>query len=221
MATVLQTQSDFKRGFWITAAIGSDQHQQVLVAEDGEIGYTLTIGKEHLKPVKLGRNVLLADVVHRAASGENNYSHSGNRVVLKAFTDELDAQEEAAIQLSATRGWEGASKVVDMVDGIRDESTWYIVQEYMPAGDLFNRVSSAPEGFISQPLALSWFSDLLQALIQLKERGIAHMDLSPEVLRVILKSSTLWMHLNHVYSIRWLTFSFSFIFIFAERANRR
>lgn len=195
MVTVLQTQAEFKRGFWVSTHIGSEQHQ-IFVGEDCDIGYTLTIGKEHLKPVKLAKNVFLAEVVHRDASGENHYSLSGSRVVLKAFTDEIDAHEEAGILVSASTGCEGVSKVVKMLDGIRDESTWYIVQEYMPAGDLFNHISSAPQGFISQPLALLWFSDLLQALIQLKKRGIAHMDLSPEVL--ILLTLTLWvLYVNH------------------------
>lgn len=176
----------FKYGTWEQVEIDGKDHR-VLFSSSSTTGRT--VGYIVGKPLTFrneGSNVHLADIVHCEQRGETGQRKricrlAGVQVIMKTFKDEETAQREANILDRASSGLDRASKVVRMIDSLMDESTIYIVQEYLAGGDLFCRVSSAPDQRISIPMALSWFSDLLQALIQLKQRGIAHMDLSPEV----------------------------------------
>lgn len=172
----------FKLGTWEHVEIEGKHYRALFSSSSShgrEIGYimgkSLTFRNE-------GSNVHIADIVHSEhSSTKRTCRFAGVQVIMKTFKDEEAAQREAGILDRASSGLDRASKVVRMIDALMDESTIYIVQEYLSGGDLFCRVSSAPDQRISTPMALSWFSDLLQSLIQLKQRGIAHMDLSPEV----------------------------------------
>lgn len=126
-----------------------------------------------------GEKVVVADVVDAMEkNGEMRFTNL--QVVVKVFCDQSRAAREAYTNKLASDGKNPSSNVVKLQDLITDEIRSYIVLEFLTGGDLFLRISTQYEKGIPEHLAKVWFSQILRGMHQLKENGLAHMDLSPE-----------------------------------------
>jgi len=75
---------------------------------------------------------------------------------------------------------QGSLFVVDYVDEFEDETTHYLVTEYVPGGDLFQLLIAQPNNNVNEPTARSMFRQLCLSVRYLHALSIAHLDLSLE-----------------------------------------
>lgn len=169
----------FESATWMMVHLGTDLCK-VLLHKTLNTGYLL--GK-HLTSNRSQEYIAIAHVIHHEeGSGGLCYVRTGERVLFKAFTDAAAAQKEAYLTLCACSGGYKSTKIVRLVGLLADESFSYIVQEFVPGGDLLDRLLLAESTPVPQSMVRTWFVDLIEALIHLQRRGIAHMDISPEVI---------------------------------------
>lgn len=167
----------FNPATWMMAYLDMDLCK-VLVHKTLDTGYLL--GPSISETPK--HYIAIADVIHHEEGTSGmSYFRTGERVVIKAFTDAVAARKEAYLTACACSGLNESSRIVRLVDLLVDESFCYIIQEYIPGGDLLDRMLLAEAMPLPQSVVRSWFIDLLEALMCLHRRGIAHMDISPEV----------------------------------------
>lgn len=177
----LTSLSNFRLGSSTTAEVDS-KVCKVLLCSDLEDGYTFG---QQVQCSRKGQYLMLAHAIHRQRDkigGCYRYTRSA-RVVIKVFSNCGEAAKEAYLTVCANRGSNYSSRIVQLIDLLRDEGTYYIIEEYITGGDLFSRIyHSFGENGAPEPLARGWFHDLLQGVVQLKRCRLAHMDISPEVL---------------------------------------
>lgn len=162
---------------WTLAEVDSTSYK-VLVHEGLETGYLLG---ERLQSGRKGQHVMAGHVLHHCDQGSR--FRKGNQVVVKAFINYAEAVQEALLTRQACgsrRDSTSTNRIVRLLDLVTDETFSYIVLEYFHGGDLCDRILSMEERSVPSSLARVWYYDLLQSMIQLKARRIAHMDISPE-----------------------------------------
>lgn len=142
-------------------------------------GYALG---DRLVQSREGRQVIVAESVCRKPCHELEYTATGVKIVIKAFSDATLAAKEAFIFKTACTDLECAPRLPKLLDLLEDKEIFYIVYEYIQGGDLFDRVRSMNGACVPETLAYQWMSDLLHCLTGFRRLGIAHMDLSPEVI---------------------------------------
>lgn len=176
----LRCLSNFRRGSCTTAEVDS-KVCKVLLCSNLEDGYTFG---QPVKCSRKGQYLMLAHAIHRQRDkirGCYRFTRAA-RVVIKVFSDCGEADKEAYLTACANNISKYSSRIVRLIDLLRDEGTYYIIEEYITGGDLFNRMISFGEKGAPEPLARAWFSDLLQGVVHLKRCRLAHMDISPEVI---------------------------------------
>lgn len=166
--------NDFKPAKWITTDIDC-RPSEVLILEGEESGYLF--GKS-IKSSREGQFLVIAQAINRRQGEEFS---KGEQVVVKAFTKWSEAEKEAYLTRRACRDVTNCSKIVQLIDLLKDDKTFYIIQEYIPGGDLFERITSLDDRPVPASIAKTWYSDLLHGLLHLRKRRLAHMDISPEV----------------------------------------
>lgn len=169
---------DFQDAVWGCAKVqGSDCCYSILAFNNLQTG---CIFGRYLAQCRKGRYV----VVHRheALGKEIVYKRTGATVVLKAFTDKKVASKEADAVKWACGDMENISRLTPLIAQLQDHNTAYILFEFFEGGDLYHRICSMNGTPIPHPVAIQWMSDLLNCLKGLQRRGMAHMDLSSEVM---------------------------------------
>lgn len=170
----------FKPAKWITTDVDSESNQ-VLILEGEESGYLFGKG---IKSSREGQFLVIAHAIRRRQDSNlqkaGDFS-KGEQVIVKAFTNCTEAQKEAYLTRRACTDVTNCSKIVQLIDFIKDDKTFYIIQEFLPGGDLFERITSLGDVPVPASLAKTWYSDLLHGLLHLRKRRLAHMDISPEV----------------------------------------
>ena len=68
----------------------------------------------------------------------------------------------------------------------QDERRVYLVLDYLPGGELFRKIRTAPQGRLQDDEAKFYASEITLALEYLHGHDIVYRDLLPEVLRLFL-----------------------------------
>lgn len=198
------TTEDFQPALWVNGKLESNICCPFLSFDNLQSG---CVFGDYLVPCRKGRYVVVADLVHRydAPSEGGVYRRSGNKVVVKAFTDTTLAAKELRLSRLASLDPENSSRLANVVAHLQDHNTSYILFDYIKGGDLCNRICSMKGTRVPRPVAIQWMSELLHCLKGLRRCGIAHMDLSPEVMRqfAFLSASSL-LPFIHVLYFDWL-----------------
>jgi serine/threonine protein kinase len=100
----------------------------------------------------------------------------------------IGTPEDVNIQNEIKYGMELESQNLCKVHGkYEDDSNFYILMEYLDGMDLFDFIQKYPGFFVNNP-KIFWFviGEILQGLVYLHSQGIAHMDIKPENIFLLL-----------------------------------
>lgn len=169
---------NFKPATWVSAEVDSEP-RLILCCGSLESGYVFG---DRLVQSRKGRQVVVAEPVRCKPCFELEYTATGLKTVVKGFSDATVAIKEACLVTRAYTDSDCAPRLPKLLDLLQDQNTFYIVYEYIDGPDLFDRISSMNGACVPEALVFRWMSDLLHCLKGLQRRGIAHRDLSPEVI---------------------------------------
>lgn len=156
-------------------------------------GYAFVIVDEIVKEranITIGRALL----VHKEDAGNDKRSAGGLchhktfdiykvtdvQVCVKVISGEAAsevAEGEVERMLLVSTG-PSRGKIVELIDFSQDtDGTVFIVMEYLGGNDLFYKMQQRGSG-LPEDMARSYFQQILEGVKELKDCGIAHMDLS-------------------------------------------
>ncbi|EKM56928.1 uncharacterized protein PHACADRAFT_141955 [Phanerochaete carnosa HHB-10118-sp] len=126
-------------------------------------------------------------VVYRAVDLAWSYSSSSSktspRIAIKVLHKESltpTATRRVRREVSAHREMSDHPNVVSMHDAFEDKENIYIVLDYCPGGDLFEKVVDEKMYFRNDDSAKSVFLQILDAVEACHRRRVYHRDLKPE-----------------------------------------
>jgi hypothetical protein len=174
--------NDFEEAVWVSGKVQGSDHSYWILAFNNLIRGCI-FGR-YLAKCRKDRYVSVAELVHRheAPCKDIVYKRTGVKVVVKAFTNKDLAAKEADAVKWACGDLDNIRRLTRLVVQLRDHNTSYILFDYIEGGDLCTYICSMNGAQIPHPVAIRWMSDLLHCLTGLQRRGIAHMDLSSEVI---------------------------------------
>ncbi|GJE86659.1 Pkinase-domain-containing protein [Phanerochaete sordida] len=139
-------------------------------------------------------------VVYRAIDLAWSYSSSSSRTsprtavkVLHKAALSPSALQRVRREVSAHREMSSHPNVVSMHDAFEDKENIYIVLDYCPGGDMFEKVVDEKKYFRNDEMAKSIFLQILDAVEACHRKRIYHRDLKPENILISRDGTTVYL----------------------------
>jgi len=91
---------------------------------------------------------------------------------------QLHKENDVVMEVHCLNRLADCENVINLHERFKDELSLYLVMEYVPGGELWDRLRSF--GFIAESLLKYFFAHLVKAVEVIHSRGIVHRDLKPE-----------------------------------------
>jgi len=97
---------------------------------------------------------------------------------------QLHKENDVVMEVHCLNRLADCDYVIKLYERFKDELSLYLVMEYVPGGELWERLRSF--GFIAESLLKYFYAHLIKAVEFIHSRGIVHRDLKPENVMVDL-----------------------------------